>query len=79
MSYTNDEETISGLLRRTYRPVSLPPAVKEQIRERLITEIECYIGGPSKPWTRPRLVIPIAASVASGLIAYGCWISMALA
>ncbi len=79
MSYINDEETIGRLLRQTYRPVSLLPGVKEQIRERLIAEIEYYLGGSSKPWARPRLMIPILASIASGLIAYGYWISMTLA
>jgi hypothetical protein len=42
MSYIDDEETVGRLLRETYRPVSLAPGVKEQIRERLIAEIECY-------------------------------------
>jgi hypothetical protein len=79
MSYIDDEETVGRLLRETYRPVSLPPGVKEQIRERLIAEIECYLEGSSKPWARPRLMIPILASIASGLIAYGYWISLTLA
>ena len=79
MSYADDEEAIGGLLRQTYRPVSLPPGVREQIRERLVAEIECYVEGSGSMWTRPSLVIPILASIASGLIAYGCWISMALA
>jgi len=76
MSYINDEETIGRLLRQTYRPVSPPPGVREQIRERLIAEIECYSEGSSEPWARPRLIVPILVSIASGLIIYGYWISM---
>ena len=78
MSYIDDEEAIGRLLRQTYRPVSLPPGVKGLIRERLIAEIECYSEVSSGPWTRPRLVIPILASIASGLIAYGYWLPMTL-
>lgn len=76
MSYINDEETIGRLLRETYRPVSLPPGVREQIRERLIAKIEGYSGHADKPWASPRLMVPILASIASGLIIYGYWISM---
>jgi hypothetical protein len=78
MSYTNDEEMIGRLLQQAHRPVSPPPGVREQIRERLIAEIECYSEDSSELWTRPRLMIPILASIASGLIAYGYWISMTL-
>ena len=36
MGYMDDEESIGRLLRQTYRPVSSPPGVRGQIRERLI-------------------------------------------
>jgi len=79
MSYRGDEEMIGRLMRQAYRPVSQPACLREQIRERLIAEVEGYLEDSSnKLWARPRLVIPIMASIASGLIIYGCWISMIL-
>ena len=77
MGYMDDEESIGRLLRQTYRPVSSPPGVRGQIRERLIAEIKCYSEASSnKPWARPRLIVPILVSIASGLIIYGYYISL---
>lgn len=77
MSYINDEEALGRLLRQAYRPASIPPDVKDQIRGRLLTEVERQLESNSKPWARPSLMIPILASIAGGLIAYGYWISKA--
>jgi hypothetical protein len=74
-----DEEAIGRLIRETYRPMSMPLDVKEQIRKRLLAEIESYPKRSIQPWERPRLVVPVLASIASGLIAYGCWVSVNLA
>jgi hypothetical protein len=79
MKYTDDEETIGRLIRSAYRPASLPAAVKEIIRGDIMNELDNDSKRIMKPWARPRLMVPILASIASGLIAYGCWISMALA
>ena len=76
MSYIDDEEAIGGLLRQTYKPVSPPPGLREQIRGRIIGEMECRSESSSILWARPRLTVAILASIAAGLIAYGCWISM---
>lgn len=79
MNYIYDEEMIGKLLRETSGPVNIPSGVKEQIRARLIAEIEHYSGDSRKPWARSSLLVPIMASIAGWLIAYGYWISMTLA
>jgi len=78
MSNIDGEETIGKILRQAYQPISLSPCVKEQIRERLLVEIEACSYGSRQLWVRPRLMVPILVSIASGLIAYGYWISITL-
>ena len=76
MDYTNDEETLKQLLQQAYKPVNPLPGEKELIMARIMTELDGYSKGERKPWARPRLMVPVLASIAGGLIAYGYLLSM---
>ena len=76
MTYIDDEETLGKLIRQAYGPVSPPSGEKELIVARIMTELDGYSEGESKPWARPRLMVPVLASIAGGLIAYGYLLSM---
>ena len=76
LSIMSDAEIIGKLIRQAYMPVSSPPGVREQILGRLMAEIGYYPKVDSnKVWGRPRLMVPILASIAAGFIIYGCILS----
>ena len=77
MYILENEEQIGRLLKAACIPVAMPQDVKDQIRGRLAAEIEAGSLGQSKMWYRPMLVIPVLASLAGGLIAYGYHLSLA--
>ena len=72
----NDEEKTGRMIRQAYGLVSIPSGVKDEIRGHLITEIECYSNNSRKPWARLSIMVPLVASIAGGLVAYGYRISM---
>ena len=76
----NDEEAIRNLVKSAYRPVTPPPALKEQLLNRLTLDVSgAGVGVSRRPWEQPRFMIPILAAVISGLIGYGAWLSLNVA
>ena len=75
MGYANDEETLKQLLKQAYKPVIPLLGEKEYIRERILYELDNSREIAVKPWSKPQIMVPILASIAGGLIAYGYWLS----
>ena len=75
MSFTDDEETLKQLLKQAYKPVSPLPGEKENIRERILYELDKSRETAFMPWSKPQIMVPLLASIAGGLIAYGFWLS----
>lgn len=75
MNNIYDEERLGRLIRQTYEPVVIPPGMKELIRERILKELSNDSEKRIGPWARPKVMVPILASIAGALIAYGFWIS----
>ena len=77
IDFDNNEEEIRRLLRSTYKPASLSPELKEKLHERLMHE-----GRATLPrehhlrYGRPKVWVPIAATVISMVIGYGIWLSL---
>jgi hypothetical protein len=70
-----DEEEIGRLIREGYGQVSPSSGSKERAKGYLLDEIGSHSDRGSSLWERPTLLVPILASAAAGLIAYGCWLS----
>jgi hypothetical protein len=75
MSNVDDEKKMGDLIREACRPVEAPPGVKGDIRVRLVAQYDSRTQASSKLWDRPKVMVPILASIAGGLIVYGCLIS----
>jgi hypothetical protein len=73
--YTSDEETLKQLLQQTYKPVIPLPGEKEYIRERILSELTNSRDIAVIPLSKPKIMVPTLASIAGGLIGYGCWLS----
>jgi hypothetical protein len=75
MTDFQNDKGIKKILKEAYEPVAPSSEFKEQLRERLSYEVAG--AGMSTPvLARPKLVVPIIAGVAAGLIAYGVWLSV---
>ena len=73
----NNEEDIRHLLKSAYTPVVPPPELRKQLFERLTLEASgATLGAPHSLWERPKLWVPIAVAIISGLIGYGAWLSL---
>ena len=79
MYQLDSEEEIKMLMQKACKPVQIPRDFKHRLREQLVSNIE----SKEKPgvfhfWSRPKIVVPIMASVTGGLIGYGAWVSLNL-
>ena len=72
----NSEEDIRRLLKSAYKPVVASPELKEQLLERLTYEVDAALSASRPVWERPRLWVPIVASIISAVIGYGVWLSL---
>ncbi|MBE9512938.1 MAG: hypothetical protein IMY77_02635 [Chloroflexi bacterium] len=73
----NSEEDIKRLLKSVYKSGAPSPELKERLLESLTLEAGGAALNTSYPlWKRPRLWLPIAVAVISGVIGYGVWLSL---
>jgi hypothetical protein len=71
----SDEQT-KHLLQRAFRPAQIPQDFKDRLREQLVSNsVSMGKAWVSPLWSRPRIMVPIMASVTGGLISYGAWTS----
>lgn len=79
MYHSASEEEIKMLMQKAFKPVQIPQDFKHHLRKQLITNIELKEKSGVFPlWSRPKIVIPVMASVTGGLIGYGAWASLNL-
>ena len=75
----DNEEEVKKLMQEACKPVQIPQDFKSRLRDRLVSDM--VTGEKSKVrsfWSRPKIVIPLMASVTGGLIGYGAWVSLNL-
>ena len=76
MSRLDSEEETKTLLRKAFTPAPIPQDFKEKLREELITASASTHMSAARPlWSRPRIMVPVMASLTGGLIGYGAWAS----
>jgi hypothetical protein len=70
------EEEMKMLLQKACKPVQIPQDFKNRLREQLVSNMESKEKPGVRPlWGRPRIMVPIMASITGGLIGYGAWAS----
>ena len=70
------DEDVRRLLKSVYKPAVPSAEFKERLLERLRREVSATKTVPHSRWGRPRLWVPIAASIISVAIGYGIWLSL---
>ena len=74
------EEEMKMLLQNACKPVQIPQDFKSRLYEQLVSNIESKeISGVRHLWGRPKIMVPVMASITGGLIGYGVWASWNLA
>ncbi len=72
----NSEEDVERIVKSAYRPTVPAPEFKEQLFERLTHE-GTVLSAPRPIRERPKVWVPIAATIVSVVIGYGIWLSLA--
>ena len=72
----DNDEDVRRMLKSAYKPAAPPPEFKEQLLERLRREVSATKTVPHSRWGRPRVWVPIVASIISVAIGYGIWLSL---
>ena len=79
----DNDEDVRRMLKSAYKPAAPPPEFKEQLLERLRREVSATKTVPRSTktvphsrWGRPRVWVPIVASIISVAIGYGIWLSL---
>ena len=74
MTDCKEEESLKSLLKMAYTPVAAPPELRARLYERLTLEAS-GVGHLRPFYERPRVLVPLLAAIATGLIGYGSWLS----
>ena len=72
----DSEEDMTLLLKKACKPVQIPQDFKSRLREQMVSDMASKEKHGVRPlWSRPRIMVPVMASVTGGLIGYGAWAS----
>jgi hypothetical protein len=71
MANFTSEDEMKELLKLACPPAALSPEFKDQLLQDLTRGVE---GAPRPRWRRPRVLVPIAATLISIAIGYGIWL-----
>jgi len=74
------EEEIKMLIQKACKPVQIPHDFKSRLYEQLVSNMVSKEKSGVRPlWGRPKIMVPVMASITGGLIGYGVWASWNLA